>query len=161
MRITIIGGGPGGYEAAIYASKLGAQVTLVEKKALGGTCLNVGCIPTKALLASQAVLETVRSAEAYGIAMTGESTPNMNAIIDRKDKVVAGLIKGVAVTLEGNGVTVLHGFGTLVDAHTVEVTLADGQTQQIVSDAIILATGSVPTVPGFLKVDGRQIITSD
>lgn len=161
MDITIIGAGPGGYEAAIYASKLGAQVTLVEQRAVGGTCLNVGCIPTKALLAAKEALDTVKTALSYGIHVEGGCEARLTEIIARKDKVVDGLVKGVEYTLEAAGVKLLRGRGTIAGETTVEVTLPDGGKEVVQTDAIILATGSCPAVPGFIRTDGQRVITSD
>ena len=161
MRITVIGAGPGGYEAAIMAAKLGAEVTCIEKDEVGGTCLNRGCIPTKAFLAASDVLETVESAKDFGINIDGTVSVDYKAVVDRKNKVKDGLIKGIHFLFEENKVNLIKGTGKIVDKNTVEVTKEDGSTETIETDKIILATGSVPVSPGMFKYDGKKVITSD
>ena len=161
MKITVIGAGPGGYEAAIYAAKKGAEVVLVEKDEVGGTCLNRGCIPTKAFLASYETLETVEKASDFGINIEGETSIDYPFILERKNKVMGSLIKGIKFLCDKAGVTIVNGTGTLKDAHTVTVTKTDGTTEDISTDYIILATGSVPVAPPFFKVDRKRVITSD
>ena len=95
-RIVVLGAGPGGYVGAIKAAKMGAEVTLVEKDTVGGTCLNRGCIPTKALLASSDVLTNIRQAKDFGIIVEGDVKPDINFIVDRKDKIVERLEIGRA-----------------------------------------------------------------
>jgi dihydrolipoamide dehydrogenase len=159
MKITIIGAGPGGYEAAIMASKLGAEVTVVEKNAVGGTCLNVGCIPTKSLLASSDVLTTSLEAEKFGV-FNDHTTADLEQIIERKDKLVSGLVKGIEFLFESNGVNLVRGTGKLIDSKTVEVKRNDGAVETLVSDKILLATGSVPICPEMFHYDGKKVITS-
>lgn len=161
MKITVLGAGPGGYETAIYAAKKGAEVTLIEKEKVGGTCLNRGCIPTKAFLASYDTLETVKDAKDFGILLEGEATIDFPAIQARKNKVCANLVKGIQFLLKKAGVTLIDGFGKLVDRNTIVVTKEDGTEETVVSDYIILATGSVPSAPGFITIDRERIITSD
>ncbi len=162
MKITVIGGGPGGYEAAIYAAKKGAEVVLVEKQEVGGTCLNRGCIPTKAFLASYDALEAAETAKNFGILGVGEELSNdYKAILDRKNKVMESLVKGIKFLCKQNNVTILNGFGKMVDAHHVEVTLNEGGVEVVETDYIILATGSVPTCPPMFNVDRKRVITSD
>lgn len=160
MKLTVIGAGPGGYEAAIYAAKQCTEVTLVEQNKVGGTCLNLGCIPTKSLLAASEALHTALGAKTFGIAAEGV-TADYAAVAARKDTVVATLVKGVEHTLKANGVTLLQGRGQLVGSGAVQVTAADGTTQTLESDNILLATGSQPAVPGFLQPDGSTVVTSD
>ncbi|WP_278278289.1 dihydrolipoyl dehydrogenase [Acetobacterium wieringae] len=159
MKITIIGGGPGGYEAAIMAAKLGAEVTVVEKNKVGGTCLNVGCIPTKALLASAEVLTTSLEAEKFGV-FNDKTVVDPAQIIERKDKLVSGLVKGIEFLFESNGVNLIQGVGKLIDSKTVEVKRHDGGSEKLVSDKILLATGSVPICPEMFHYDGVKVITS-
>lgn len=161
MKITVIGGGPGGYEAAIYAAKKGAEVVLVEKDSVGGTCLNRGCIPTKAFLASYDTLETVEKAESFGIKVSGETEIDYPAILARKNKVMGSLVKGIQFLLKKNGVTLIEGFGSLVDKNTVKVAKNDGTEETFSTDYVILATGSVPIAPPVFKYDGKRVITSD
>ncbi len=161
MRIAVIGGGPGGYVAAIKAAMLGAEVTVIEKRRVGGTCLNVGCIPTKALLASSSMLMNIREAKDFGINIEGEIKPDFKAIMGRKDKIVSQLISGIEFLFEKRGVNLVNGFGKLVDKNTIEVTKEDGSKEMITADKIILANGSVPVVLPMFPYDKKRIITSD
>ncbi len=161
MRIAVIGGGPGGYVAAIKAAMLGAEVTVIEKRRVGGTCLNVGCIPTKALLASSSMLMNIREAKDFGINIEGEIKPDFKAMMGRKDKIVSQLISGIEFLFEKRGVNLVNGFGKLVDKNTIEVTKEDGSKEMITADKIILANGSVPVVLPMFPYDKKRIITSD
>ena len=158
MKITVIGAGPGGYEAALYAAKKGAEVVLIEKDSLGGTCLNRGCIPTKAFLASYDVLNTVEDAGSFGVNISGDVKVDYPAILARKNKVMESLVKGIQFLCKKNNVTVIKGKGSLRDTHTVEVTKDDGSVETVETDYIILATGSVPVCPGVFKVDRKRVI---
>src|SRR5665648_366612 len=111
MKIIVIGAGPGGYEAAIMAAKLGADVTVVEKDKPGGTCLNRGCIPTKSLLASADVMHTIKSASKFGIEIEGNIKSNYKKIIERKNKVRDQLISGIEFLFEKNNVKLVKGTG--------------------------------------------------
>ncbi|MEG0494775.1 MAG: FAD-dependent oxidoreductase, partial [Eubacterium sp.] len=161
MKITVIGAGPGGYEAAIMAAKLGAEVTVIEKSEVGGTCLNRGCIPTKAFLASSDVLETVENAKEFGIMIDGKVTVDYSAVLARKNKVKDSLVKGIHFLFDENKVQLIKGTGKLINKNSVEVTKEDGTIETVESDKIILATGSVPVSPGMFKYDGKKVITSD
>lgn len=161
MKLVVIGGGPGGYVAALKAAMLGAEVTIVEKGKVGGTCLNVGCIPTKALLACSDILNTVKEAKKYGIQIEGDIKADFTTIIERKEKVVTQLVKGIEFLFESKGVKLVRGLGKLVSNKEVEVTKEDGTKESIQADKIILATGSVPVVPKFLPYDGKNVMTSD
>ncbi|WML36094.1 dihydrolipoyl dehydrogenase [Clostridium sp. OS1-26] len=161
MKLVVIGGGPGGYVAALKAAMLGAEVTIVEKGKVGGTCLNVGCIPTKALLACSDILNTVKEAKKYGIQIEGDIKADFATIIERKEKVVTQLVKGIEFLFESKGVKLVRGLGKLVSNKEVEVTKEDGTKESIQADKIILATGSVPVVPKFLPYDGKNVMTSD
>lgn len=160
-KLVVIGGGPGGYVAAIRAAQLGADVTVVEKSKLGGTCLNLGCIPTKALLASSEVCHVINNAAQYGIEISGEVKVNFQKIMERKDNIVANLNKGIAFLFKKNGVNLLNGCGDIVDAHTVKVKKDDGSEEKITADVIIIATGSVPVKIPIFPFDGETVITSD
>ena len=160
MRITIIGAGPGGYTAAFEAARRGADVTLVESDSLGGTCLNRGCIPTKAPKTSAEVLDTVRRSSDFGIAC-GEPEVDMKAVIARKRKVIETLKTGLKSTCGRLGVHVVMGRGLVVDASLVRAVLPDGSVQDIRGDKVIIATGSSALdLPG-LAADGKYILTSD
>ncbi|MGL4607045.1 MAG: FAD-dependent oxidoreductase [Eubacteriaceae bacterium] len=161
MKITVIGAGPGGYEAAIMAAKLGAEVTIVEKDAPGGTCLNRGCIPTKTLLASAEILKNIEEAKDFGINVEGEVTPNFDGMIQRKNKIVSGLVKGVNYLFSANKVTLVKGIGTLVDSNRVKVVKENGEIEIIFSDKIILATGSLPVIPEMYPYDGKKVLQND
>ncbi|MEN6370732.1 MAG: dihydrolipoyl dehydrogenase [Armatimonadota bacterium] len=149
--ILFLGAGPGGYVGAIRAGRMGAKTVIIEKAAVGGTCLNVGCIPTKALLSTVEVVNNVKRAADFGIEVGGFSI-DFPKIIDRKDKIVQQLRKGVELLLKRENVRVMQGTGKIVDQHTVEVEAADGSKERITAKNIIIATGSVPALlplPGF------------
>lgn len=139
--LIVIGAGPGGYEAAAYAAKLGKKVALFEKNELGGTCLNVGCIPTKTLLRSAKALEDCHEAKLYGV-HTAEATIDMAAVQARKKSVVDILIKGVAGMLKRAGVDVIKAEAKITAPGKVS---ADGKTYEAAN--ILVATGSVPAAP--------------
>ena len=161
MKVAVIGGGPGGYVAALRAAMLGAEVTVIEKNKLGGTCLNVGCIHTKALLASSDVLRTVKEADKFGIKVEGEVKPDFQAIVARKQKITDELVAGIQFLFDKRGVKKIDGFGKLIDKNTIEVTKDDGSVEEVKADKIILANGSVPTVFPFMPYNGKNVITSD
>lgn len=144
--VVVIGGGPGGYVAAIRAAQLGASVTLVEKKHLGGTCLNVGCIPTKALLHAAEAAKSARDAAGCGIHVDLKAV-DWGAVLAFKDSIVRKLVGGVAGLLRSNGVSVINGTASLIKPKTVRIESADGSAQILEADRVILATGSVPVIP--------------
>ena len=157
--LVVIGGGPGGYGAALYAASAGMNVALVERDALGGTCLNRGCIPAKAFLETAAVFRHVAHAADFGIE---SSTPAVNfaATQARKRKIVEGLVKGIGGMCKARKVTVFNGTGSLGANRTVTVAMADGSNAIVQGAHVILAAGSVPrTIPGFDR--GGPIMTSD
>ncbi|NLV91608.1 MAG: dihydrolipoyl dehydrogenase [Firmicutes bacterium] len=148
--ITIIGAGPGGYVAAIQGAKLGAKVVLIEKDKVGGTCLNRGCIPTKALVRSAEVYESLKNAKDFGC-IAQDVGVDMAAVIDRKDQIVGQLVRGIEHLLKKNQVTLLTGTAQLQDAHTVIVDDGGGTKTTVQSKNIIIATGSNPIrlpIPG-------------
>ncbi len=168
--LVVIGGGPGGYEAAIRGAQLGFSVACIEKRvhkgepALGGTCLNVGCIPSKALLDSSHRYEaTKHELEAHGIT-TGDVNIDIKKMLERKDSIVKGLTAGVAGLLKGNGVDWLQGWGTLVDGKgeqkQVKFAPLDGEEVIITAKYVILAAGSVPIEIPVAKTDGEYIVDS-
>jgi dihydrolipoamide dehydrogenase len=161
MKITVIGAGPGGYVAALKAAQLGAEVTVVEDIEVGGTCLNRGCIPTKAMLASAEAYAAAKDIEHFGIEFQGTLTPNLKKIVERKDKVVGTQVKGIRGLFKSWGVRLVEGRGKLLSATRVEVTKADGGTETIETDRVVIATGSRPAqIPAF-KFDGTRILSSD
>ena len=156
VDVVILGGGPGGYAAALYAANFGLSVTLVERERPGGTCLIRGCIPAKQWLQVAEVFTTVSRAADFGVM---SSTPELNwmAALDRKNKTVETLLKGLAGLLKQRKVEVITGTGVLADPHTVVV---DG-SHRVEGERVILATGSYArTIPGY-EIDGQRIITSD
>lgn len=159
MNITVIGAGPGGYEAAIAAAKYGADVTLVEKDEVGGTCLNRGCIPTKAFLGASDALDAVEHAKDFGISVENVSV-DYPAIVARKNKIKDGLVKGIKFLLDQNGVRLVKGTAFIESPQLVTVQTEEGPVN-VESDKMIIATGSVPVVPKMFKYDGTKVITSD
>ncbi|MXW43049.1 MAG: dihydrolipoyl dehydrogenase [Acidimicrobiia bacterium] len=158
--LVVVGGGPGGYAAALYGAGAGLNVALVEKNKLGGTCLHVGCIPAKELLETAAVSRTVGHASEFGISAKGAKV-DMTVAQARKQKVVEQLHQGVGKLLEGRKVTVVDGWGSLGAVGQVLVSGGASGDMQLSSSHTILATGSVPRrLPGF-EVDGDCIMTSD
>jgi dihydrolipoamide dehydrogenase len=159
--VTIIGSGPGGYVAAIRCAQLGFKTAIIEKYAtLGGTCLNVGCIPSKALLASSHHYEELQHFADHGIEVSGEVKVNLEKMIARKQEVVDQTSGGVKYLMDKNKVTVFEGVGAFESATSVKVTKADGSSEIIESKNIIIATGSKPSNLPFIKLDKDRIITS-
>ncbi len=158
--VAVIGSGPGGYVAAIRAAQLGGKVAIVEKQYLGGTCLNVGCIPSKAMLHIAEVLHNMSSLEELGILLPQPPTFDMSKAVAFKDKVVKRMTSGVGTLMKGNHVDVYNGLGTVDISRTVTVS-NNGSTQQFSADKIILATGSVPLMPPMPGIDGQNVINSD
>ena len=156
--VLVIGGGPGGYVAAIRAAQLGAEVTLIEKEKVGGTCLNVGCIPTKTLLQSAHLYEQIQNAEQFGI--HAEAAVDWNAVQTRREAVTAQLRKGVEGLLQANGVKVVEGTATFVDEKTVCVHSENRANETLRADNIILATGSIPACPPILGIHSDFCIDS-
>jgi dihydrolipoamide dehydrogenase len=156
--VAILGGGPGGYVAAIKAAQHGLKVALVEKSFMGGTCLNVGCIPTKALLASAEVLRSAKSARDFGVTVEGV-TFDFTKMMARKDRVVKQLRSGVEFLMKKNAITVYNGAGTLTGAHAIGV--ANDQQEEITANNIILASGSTPSRPPIPGLNGENVVTSD
>jgi len=159
--VIIIGSGPGGYVAAIRAGQLGLKTAIVEKdKELGGTCLNVGCIPSKALLtSSDHFMFAKKEAEKHGIVI-GSVDVDLNKMLQRKDKVVRTMNSGVRSLMKTNKVTTFEGLGTITAPGKVSVKSSDGKAQEIETKNIIIATGSVPIELPFAKFDGQTIVSS-
>jgi dihydrolipoamide dehydrogenase len=159
--VTIIGSGPGGYVSAIRCAQLGFKTAIIEKYAtLGGTCLNVGCIPSKALLASSHHYEELQHFADHGIEVSGEVKVNLEKMIARKQAVVDQTSGGVKFLMDKNNITVFNGVGSFESATSVKVTKADGSSEIIESKNIIIATGSKPSNLPFIKLDKDRIITS-
>ncbi len=152
--LIVIGSGPGGYEAAAHAGKMGKKVAIVEKNIIGGVCLNVGCIPTKTMLKSAKVLEGIKESSLYGIE-TSAPTINFNKVLERKDKVVSTLQKGVEGLLKRSKVEIIKGTAKFVAKDTIKV----GDNKYTASNFLI-ATGAVPTTPPIPGIDSKNVITS-
>lgn len=159
-HIAILGAGPGGYVAAIRAAQLGARVTVIERQALGGVCLNWGCIPSKALLSIIELGDKLKKADALGLMLAGPHQYDMARMVARKNKVVAGLVKGIATLFKAWNIETVEGRGELTNSGTITAEGADGVRRDVTADAVILATGSSwPQLVQF-PVDGKRIITS-
>lgn len=159
-HIAIIGAGTGGYVAAIRAAQLGARVTLVEQAAVGGLCLNWGCIPSKALLACAELGTKIKKAEEFGIILPGPVSYDLGRMVARKNKIVAGLVKGVQSLLKTWNVDVVEGRGALAGGKTLQVVKSDGTEMTVTADATILGTGTTaPALPN-LPLDGTRVISS-
>ena len=158
--VLVIGGGPGGYVAAIRAAKNGAKTALVERKEFGGTCLNIGCIPTKTLIAGGDVYHKARHAMEFGVKISGEVSPDWEAMLARKDSVIKTLRGGIGSLLKAAGVTVFKGHGAFTGRKTVKVVDGEGgEVEEITANKIIIASGSETLVPGFIP-KGKRVITS-
>lgn len=160
--VTVVGSGPGGYVAAIRCAQLGLKTALIEKyNTLGGTCLNVGCIPSKALLDSSHHYEdAVKHFETHGIDIPGEVKVNLEKMIARKDAVVAQTTGGIDFLMKKNKIEVFHGLGSFKDAEHINVNKEDGSIEEIASKNTIIATGSKPSSLPFISIDKERIITS-
>ncbi|RMH06326.1 MAG: dihydrolipoyl dehydrogenase [Nitrospirae bacterium] len=160
MHLVVIGAGPGGYVAAIRAAQYGARVTVIENQALGGVCLNWGCIPSKALLSVVELGQRLQHVGESGLRVQGAVHYDLPAMVARKNRVVTQLVQGIATLFQAWGITYLYGTGTLLTERVVQVTAPDGTTIKVDADAIVIATGSSwPTLPLF-PIDGKQILTS-
>src|SRR3954467_6226804 len=159
--VTVIGGGPGGYVAAIRCAQLGMKTALVERyPSLGGTCLNVGCIPSKALLdSSEHFYNAANHFAEHGIDIKPPKV-NIKQMIERKRGVVKMTVDGINFLMKKNKITVFTGHGTFISKNTIEIAAADGKKQQIETAKSIIATGSKPsTLPG-IEIDKKRIISS-
>src|SRR5438477_11634426 len=154
--VVIIGSGPGGYIAAIRAGQLGLRTAIVEKdKELGGTCLNIGCIPSKALLtSSDHFVFAKKEAQKHGIIIDNVRV-DLGKMLQRKDKVVKTLTGGVRALMKTNKVTALEGLGSITAPGKVSVKSSSGETQEVETKNIVIATGSVPVELPFAKFDGK------
>ncbi len=160
--VAVIGSGPGGYVAAIRCAQLGMKTAIIEKYAtLGGTCLNVGCIPSKALLdSSHHYEEAVKNFEEHGIEIPGEVKVNLEKMISRKQGVVDQTTKGIQFLMDKNKIDVYQGLGSFKDATHISIAKDDGKTEEIEAKNIIVATGSKPSSLPFITIDKERVITS-
>ena len=159
--LVVIGSGPAGYVGAIRAAQLGLKTAVIEKdKTLGGTCLNVGCIPSKALLQSSELYhEALHDFDKHGIVVSDVKL-NLDAMMSRKNKIVSDLTGGIEFLFKKNKITPLKGLGKIISANTVEITAADGTKSTVQAKNIMIATGSVPVELPFLKYDEKKIVSS-
>ena len=156
----VIGAGPGGYAAAIRLSQLGKRTVLVDRKRLGGVCLNAGCIPSKALITAAKTYEELNSAESIGLRMPGKVSLDFGRMQDWKDGIVERLTKGVAALCKGNDVEFVAGDASFRAANRIRIETGEGEIREIEAGAIVVATGSRPIeIPGF-PFDERGILTS-
>jgi len=160
-NVTVIGSGPGGYVAAIRCAQLGFKTAIIEKyNTLGGTCLNVGCIPSKALLdSSEHFINAKEHFKEHGIDIS-EPKLNLAQMIKRKGEVVKSNVDGIAFLMKKNKIDVHTGVGSFVDKNTIKITSADGQEKTIITEKVIIATGSKPTALPFAPFDKKRIISS-
>ncbi len=160
-RIAIVGAGPGGYVAALRAAQLGAEVCLIEKEEVGGTCLNWGCIPSKVMKAAADLLTHLRQSDRFGIQVPASATVDMVRLLERKTKIVTSQIKGIETLLERAYVDLIKGTATLVGMGQLMVTAPDGNRRTVEWDRLIVATGSrAMGIPG-IPFDGDRILASD
>ena len=158
--LVIVGGGPGGYIGAIRAAQLGLRTALIEREKVGGTCLHIGCIPTKAMLHTAEVLEHLRDAADLGITLAGSPAVDLAGVHRRKARVVETLYKGTQYLLRKNKIDVFTGTGRFLSSRRIGVALADGSDTELEANAVIIATGSAPrSVPG-VTIDQKRIIDS-
>ena len=162
--VLVIGGGSGGCASAIRSTDLGKKVALIEyrkKDGIGGTCINRGCIPTKALLKSAEVYKTINEAKKFGVEVEGASF-DMKKIVKKKDSIVKNMRFGLSsFILKSRGIEIINGKAALASKNTVEVTYENGEKEILKAESIVLATGSEPAMIPAFKIDGKQVITSD
>jgi dihydrolipoamide dehydrogenase len=157
-QVVVVGTGPGGYVAAIRAAQLGLKTAVVEKGELGGTCLNWGCIPTKAWIVSAHLYEQIQRAKEFGIEV-GPPKINWGWLVERKRKIVSQMTGGVKILLQGRHVDILHGAAKLTAPNRLRVAGPDG-SREITAENVILATGAVAGIPPGFKLEGERVITS-
>ncbi|MCJ7833622.1 MAG: FAD-dependent oxidoreductase, partial [Deltaproteobacteria bacterium] len=159
-KIGIIGAGPGGYIAAFRAAQLGAQVIVIEQDAVGGTCLNWGCIPTKTIRATAEAIEQIQRAKEFGLDLEGGFRPNMERIMARKNEVVSILAQGIKKSFESYKIQYLEGNAFIQDPKKILIKGHDDKEHAIEVDKIIIASGSRPMVFPAFPFDGRHILSS-
>lgn len=158
--IVAIGGGPGGYVAAIRGAQLGAKVCLIEKQKLGGTCLNWGCIPTKALYKNAEIINTLRNIDEFGISIEHYSL-DVERIQNRKQSIIDTLVAGIVQLMKSNNIEVINGTASFEDKNTLEITMNDGTINKVNGKNIIIATGSAPSIPPIEGSNLPGIYTSN
>ncbi|MBL0314567.1 MAG: dihydrolipoyl dehydrogenase [Flavobacteriales bacterium] len=160
--VVVIGSGPGGYVAAIRCAQLGLKTAIIEKyAALGGTCLNVGCIPSKALLdSSEHFFNALHTFKEHGIDMKSDPKVNIGQMIKRKQDVVDQTVAGINFLMKKNKIDVLRGHGSFENKNTINITKEDGSVEQVGGKNVIIATGSKPASLPFINIDKKRVITS-
>lgn len=159
MKVIVLGSGPGGYVSALKAAQLGAEVVVIEDRKIGGTCLNRGCIPTKALLASSELYGKMKRMASFGFDLDGQITPNMKKIIERKEKIIATQAKGIHCLFKSWGVQLKPGRGELLSDREVLVRSESGE-EILAADRIVIATGSRAARLQTFPFDGEKILSS-
>jgi dihydrolipoamide dehydrogenase len=157
--VAVIGAGIGGYVAAIRSSQLGKKVALIEKADIGGTCLNRGCIPTEALLATADLLEKISKAEEFGIKV-GNVAVDFGKVVGRKDDVVNRLVKGVQYLIRKNKIALITGQGTIISRNQIHIAKPGGEEEKIAAKSIIIATGSQEPKPSFANIDEKTVLST-
>ena len=161
IKLTVVGAGPGGYAAAVRAAQMGAEVTVVERDNVGGTCLNRGCIPSKIMKTTAELLDHFKRASEFAIEVKGDFRPDMQGLLSRKEKVIQNQSKGILELFRHHKIRYLEGTGFIQGSNTVTVTQEDGSVIEIPCDKLILALGSRPlSIPSF-PFDGVRIISSN
>ena len=159
--VVVLGAGPGGYVSAIRAAQLGAKTAIIEKNKVGGTCLNVGCIPTKALMKNVEILHYIDAGKKRGIKVKGELELDYAKAVKAKDKAVKQLVNGVTGLLASNEITMYQGMGTVKAGNKIEVAAENGDVETIEYGKLILATGSSPKMPPIPGADLEGVMTSE
>lgn len=159
--VVVLGAGPGGYVSAIRAAQLGANTAIIEKNKVGGTCLNVGCIPTKALMKNVEILYYIEAGKKRGIKIKGELKLDYAKAVKAKDKAVKQLVSGVTGLMASNEIALYQGMGTVREGKKIEVTSDTGETETIEYGKLILATGSSPKMPPIPGSDLEGVMTSE
>lgn len=159
--IVVLGAGPGGYVSAIRAAQLGKKTAIIEKNSIGGTCLNVGCIPTKALMKNVEILHYIDAGKRRGIKIDGKLDLDYSKAVKAKDKAVKQLVNGVTGLLASNDIDCYRGVGTAKSGKQIEVKLESGETETIGYDKLIIATGSSPKRPPIPGMDLEGVVTSE
>lgn len=160
-NVAILGGGPGGYVAAIRAARHGKKVTLIEADKIGGTCLNRGCIPSKIMKNTAELILKMKKAEEFGIVTPENITVDINSLMLRKQKIIQNQAKGIHTLLEKQGVRYINGSGKISAIGCMEVSLPEGGIEKIQWDSLIIATGARPGGLKSIPFDGKQIYSSD
>ena len=159
--VVVLGAGPGGYVSAIRASQMGAKTAIIEKKNIGGTCLNVGCIPTKALMKNVEILHYIAAGKRRGIKINGELELDYAKAVKAKDKAVKQLVGGVEGLLASNGIDIYRGEGSVKKDKTIEITDSEGNVESIGYGKLIIATGSSPKMPPIPGAELEGVMTSE